>query len=219
MSNEEIFDIFDREMNLLGQASRKQVHESGLWHRTFHCWVVTTPHGGERSLLFQLRHPGKDTYPNMLDVSCGGHLLAGETVADGVRELEEELGLSVEADKLTLIGMTAEEGRPANGLIDREFNHIHLYVDNRPPGSYSFQTSEITGLFHVKLSDYRELVAGIRSAVTAEGVILDGPCPAPGSNRIPVVRTVGRDDFVPKSEAYFKLLFSRLEEDLISGDR
>src|ERR671933_433987 len=47
---------------------------------------------------------GKDTWPNKLDVTVGGHLGVGESVLDGIREVEEELGLTVVADELVSLG-------------------------------------------------------------------------------------------------------------------
>ncbi|MDF2939105.1 MAG: hypothetical protein K0Q90_4478, partial [Paenibacillaceae bacterium] len=94
MAQDENFDIFDEHMNHIGTASRQEAHAQGLWHRTFHCWVLRKGSAGWEILL-QLRHKDKDTFPGLLDVSSAGHLLAGELVEDGVRELEEELGIGV----------------------------------------------------------------------------------------------------------------------------
>ena len=79
------------------------------------------------SLLFQLRHKDKDTYPGLLDVSCAGHLQSGETVEDGVRELEEELGITVPFHELIPCGMVAEENIISEHVVDREFNHIFIW--------------------------------------------------------------------------------------------
>lgn len=37
---EELIDIYDEKMNLLGTATREQAHREGLWHTSFHCWIV-----------------------------------------------------------------------------------------------------------------------------------------------------------------------------------
>lgn len=36
---EELIDIYDEKMNLLGTATREQAHREGLWHTSFHCWI------------------------------------------------------------------------------------------------------------------------------------------------------------------------------------
>ena len=43
MSRDELIDIYDQNMNLLGTAPRSQAHSEGLWHQTFHCWIVSQP--------------------------------------------------------------------------------------------------------------------------------------------------------------------------------
>lgn len=37
---DELIDIFDENMNLLGTALKSQAHREGLWHKTFHCWLA-----------------------------------------------------------------------------------------------------------------------------------------------------------------------------------
>ncbi len=75
-------------------AWRSEAHRMGLWHRCFHCWIAApgTASGGPY-LFVQRRAAGKDTWPNKLDVTIGGHLEAGESMLEGgLREVEEELG-------------------------------------------------------------------------------------------------------------------------------
>lgn len=46
---EELIDIYDEKMNLLGTATREQAHREGLWHTSFHCWIVRrSPEAGRR---------------------------------------------------------------------------------------------------------------------------------------------------------------------------
>lgn len=87
MSSDEWLDVFNEQMKKIGQASRKNVHAQGLWHQTFHCWIINKSTTGRWSLLFQLRRKDKDVFPNQHDISCAGHLLSGEAVEEGVREL------------------------------------------------------------------------------------------------------------------------------------
>ena len=34
---DEMIDIYDSEMNMLGIALKSQAHKEGLWHKVFHC--------------------------------------------------------------------------------------------------------------------------------------------------------------------------------------
>ena len=100
---------------------RGEVHRDGDWHRSVHIWIAD----GDGRLLCQLRGLDKDTHPGRWDVSCAGHITAGDGSLDtAARELEEararaphahcrisrprltrvarrqELGLSVRPDEL-----------------------------------------------------------------------------------------------------------------------
>ena len=73
---------------------RGQVHKDGDWHRSVQAWIVQPElQSNTARVLLQRRSPYKDTHPNQLDVSCAGHVNAGDDILDTMmRELEEELG-------------------------------------------------------------------------------------------------------------------------------
>ena len=70
---EELIDIYDEKMNLLGTATREQAHREGLWHTSFHCWIVRRSPEGRPQVLLQIR--GKtQNHPSLIDISSAGHL-------------------------------------------------------------------------------------------------------------------------------------------------
>ena len=73
---------------------RSQVHKEGDWHRSMHLWIYQSDSTNDDvRVLLQRRSPYKDTHPNLLDVSCAGHVNAGDDIAETtMREMEEELG-------------------------------------------------------------------------------------------------------------------------------
>src|SRR5690606_40093494 len=54
--------------------------------------------------LMQQRGLAKDTNPGMLDPAVSGHLGAGESVEDGFREMEEEIGILPDPAKMRHVG-------------------------------------------------------------------------------------------------------------------
>lgn len=88
-SHREIFDIIDEQDNIIGQATRQEVHSNpSLIHRVVHVLVFTS----EGELFLQKRSPGKDVHPGKWDTSVGGHVNAGESYEHAaLREMREEL--------------------------------------------------------------------------------------------------------------------------------
>lgn len=91
MGSEEIFDVVDEHGNVIGRATREQVHsDRSLIHRSVHVHVFDS----RGRLFLQKRSADKDIQPGRWDTSVGGHVDAGED-ADraAVREIREELGI------------------------------------------------------------------------------------------------------------------------------
>lgn len=97
---------------VVGQATRRDVHGRGLLHRAVH--VLVYNRAGQ--LFLQKRSMMKDSAPGCWDSSCSGHLDSGEAyVAAALRELQEEIGLTIAGAELLKpllrISACAETGR------------------------------------------------------------------------------------------------------------
>ena len=185
----EYFDIYDEALNHLGVKSRADAHRDGDWHQVFHCWVVGHDKDGEFVIL-QKRGPRQDAYPGKVDISAAGHLAAGETVRDGVRELEEELGICVSFDDLLSLGRRVGIARE-KGLIDRQICHVFLYRCDQPLANYVYDRDEIDGLLKLRLADGLRLHTGAVDCVAASAVGL-------GADEV----TLTRADFIASIDNY-----------------
>lgn len=139
----EFFKIFDEERNIIGVASRKDVHELGYWHETFHCWFVTNIEGKDYIYL-QLRSDTKQDYPNLLDITVAGHLMADETAREGVREIKEEVGIDIPFHDLVPLGLIKYCVINEN-LIDKELAHLFLYKSAHNLNDFTIQPEEVSG--------------------------------------------------------------------------
>jgi isopentenyldiphosphate isomerase len=160
---DEKVDVLDARGEKTGRVAWKsEAHRLGLWHRCFHCWIVApeTPSAGPY-LFVQRRAAGKDTWPNRLDVTVGGHLGAGESTLDGLREVEEELGLSVMADELVSLGTRKAEKEIPAGL-DREFQEVFLLVRSLSPADLRLGEEEVAAVVRLRLDDVEALYRGAR---------------------------------------------------------
>jgi isopentenyldiphosphate isomerase len=186
----ELFDIYDEDLNHIGIKSREDVHRDGDWHMGFHCWVIGRDDKGECFVILQKRAPDKDTFPDKIDISAAGHLEAGETVEDGQRELQEELGLVVPFDDLVSLGRRVSI-KKYKTLTDCEIVNVFLYECNQPLNAYNYQAEEISGLVKLSIDDGLRLFSGEVDRLTVDAVGL-------GQDKIEITT----NDFVPSIDNY-----------------
>lgn len=123
---------------------RTEVHRDGDWHRSFHLWIVKEG----RYVLFQRRAKYKDFEPGKIDVTVGGHLAAGETVRDALREVEEELGLRVALKDLVYLETRRVE-RSYALASDREFQEVYLLRCDQELSAYTLNPQEVYALYEL----------------------------------------------------------------------
>lgn len=193
----EKIDIYDADLRHLGVMDRKEAHMKGEWHQTFHCWVINGQESG--AVLFQVRSPEMVNFPNMLDVSAAGHLEAGETEEQGIREVREELGIPLEMKSLYRLGYRVEVADQANGQKNREYQAVYLLRLDKPFSEYHPQVEEISGLVWLGLRDGLELFSGAREHATVSGIRWN----ASDSQWVPISREVTTDDFLPRIQHYY----------------
>ena len=163
----EILITFDKQYHHTGVATREEIHAKGLWHETFHCWLISEI-AGEYYMYFQLRSASKKDYPSLFDITAAGHLLASEVPDDGIRELREELGLPIsyrDLEKLAIIPTVIEQPP----MFDREFAHVYLVVKSGDFKHFHLQTEEVAGIVRAKMIDVIEFIAGHTSQLHVEG--------------------------------------------------
>ena len=126
MADQDLLDIVDDNDNVVGQATRKEIHEKGLQHREIHVWLVTP----KREVIFQKRGPNKDTYPNLLDATVGGHVDAGKSrIETALQELEEETGLVRTADDLQFVNQDHSISHdPVTGAINNRIQSRYVLI-------------------------------------------------------------------------------------------
>jgi isopentenyldiphosphate isomerase len=153
---DELLDILDESGQPTGEVlAKSEVHRLGLWHRCFHCWICGSDPSGSY-LLLQRRAATKDTWPGYLDITAAGHLSAGEETLDGLREIEEELGLQVDPERLIPLGtIRIEQQLPAG--YDRELHEVFLLHDNTSPENLRLQIEEVESIYRLDLDDVQTL--------------------------------------------------------------
>ncbi|WP_138858604.1 NUDIX hydrolase [Exiguobacterium mexicanum] len=194
----EFITVVDHRRKKVGLKSRADVHRDGDWHETFHCWM--TAHD---RLFLQLRSERKADFPGLFDITAAGHLAAGETVRDGVREIHEELGLDLTFDQLTPLGVF-EDVIETGTFLDREFAHTYVYAYAGEP--FTLDEMEVGDVVTVDFAAFRSLLAGKHAEVESISAISGE------------TRTVTKQDLVPHPTSYWEQVLTGLEE-LTSSNR
>eukprot|EP00741_Cyanophora_paradoxa_P015998 tig00000042_g15444.t1 len=124
------------------RKKRKECHRDGSWHTSVHTWVINK----DGELLLQRRHPTKQSYPDMWDISSAGHVSAGEdSLGTAVRELEEEMGIARPASAfLHLFRFPNPRVHHGGSYLDNEWSDVYLVETEAPISSLRLQTTEVT---------------------------------------------------------------------------
>lgn len=150
----ELLDIITKEGLPTGiTKNRKEVHKRGDLHGVVHVWVFDR----DKNIILQKRHKNKKMFPDFWDISCAGHIQAGETPEDAAwRELNEELSL----EKQDLHGIefinTIYEGWKTDKYINREIAYIYA---TRIQSKVEFiaASTEVTGIEILPLEQFERL--------------------------------------------------------------
>lgn len=160
--NMEYFELLDESGQKLGRCKeRTRVHQDGDWHGGSHIWVVKREQNtGSMLVLLQKRRMDKDSFPGCYDVSCAGHMTAGEDfLSTAIRELSEELNIIAKQEDLKFLFSQQVEGeytfhkRP---FRNREVNYVYLLEETVSLERLSYQKEEIESLKWIEIEQLRK---------------------------------------------------------------
>lgn len=187
----ELLDVLTDDGIVIGTATRRDVHEQGLWHRTFHALVVRP--GLPARVVFQ-RRAATSAFAGLLDFTAAGHLAAGEEPVDGARELEEEVGLSVVSTDLVAVGVHRIIDH-RDGITNREQVHVFFVRSDLALDRFHPDPAEVSSLVEVDVEALLRLVDP-----TSPTKRIDAREWEPGAAVIDV--ELGPDDLMPGYDDY-----------------
>jgi len=151
----QILEIVNENDEVIGLENRTKIHTEGLLHREIHVFFLT-PKG---EIIFQHRAKDKDTYPDKLDATVGGHVDPKMNYEDtAVKECKEETGVDIDTSKLLfLTKMRKKSFDQVTGMTNNTFRSQYAYLyegsiddlqieDGKATG---FETRKIDDLFHL----------------------------------------------------------------------
>jgi isopentenyldiphosphate isomerase len=130
----ELLTHVDENDNVIEPITREDCHNQTYtpWHRTTHVYIMNSK--GE--LLLTKRSALKDTAPNRIVISSGGHVKYGEdSLETAQREVYEELGLE---SKLKFIKKYKIEYK-----FEKEFVYVYFGKDDNKPEINKDEVEEV----------------------------------------------------------------------------
>ena len=151
----ESFDVLNEYGEFTGKiATREECHKKGLWHRAVYAFIIDN----NGNVLLQKRSANKKLWPNMWDVTVGGHVDSGEFGRQAlIRETKEELGIEISDEDIKyLVGSTSinEQG----DIINKHYNECYLITKNIDVSNIVIQKEEVS---EVKYFSREELIKRI----------------------------------------------------------
>ena len=151
---EEMFDVLNEWGEYTGEvASRDRCHTEGLWHRAVYGFVIDK----NKNVLLKKRSASKKAWPNMWDVTVGGHVDAGEFGRQAlIREAKEELGLDITDDDIKyLVGSTSID--TAKG-INKHYNECYLILKDVDISEIKLQKEEVSEVRYFSKAEILERI-------------------------------------------------------------
>ena len=120
----ELFDVLNENGEFTNQIeTREECHNKGLWHKAVVVFIISMDN---KMILLQQRSANKKLWPNLWDITAGGHVLSGEFgYQTGIRETKEEIGVDITKNDLEFIGGTRSENISGN-IVNRHFNEFYI---------------------------------------------------------------------------------------------
>lgn len=206
----EAFDIVAFDGQPTGVTKpRAAVHRDGDWHRSVHVWVAGVDESGP-FLIFQRRSLAKDTWGGKLDAMVGGHVRAGESIDDALREVEGEVGVAAAVDSLLDLGTRVCINDVEPEIRYHELQRVFLWLNDRPLLDFAPNPDELASLVRFPISALLDFFAGERSTIA-------GISRLPGSARLEPV-TANTNDFIQTIDRYFHRI-AILAERALRGER
>jgi isopentenyldiphosphate isomerase len=151
----EKLNILDEQGNIIGEEYRDIIHQNGLLHGEVHIWCITP----DNELIFQHRAKDKDTYPDLLDATAGGHVDLGETYEESaIKELKEETGIDAVIDDLVFLRTEIKNSHDeVTSMTNYPRRNIYLYKPKVTINNLTVEAGKALGFVSFPLTKLFEL--------------------------------------------------------------
>lgn len=151
----QMLEIVDENDKIIGLEPRDEVHKEGLLHREIHVFFITP----KSEIVFQHRAKDKDTHPDKLDATVGGHVEPNTTYEEtAIKECKEETGVDVNPAELVFLRKMRKRSIDKDtGLINNTIRSQYAYLYGQPIEDLQIEEGKSEGFEGWKIDDLPNL--------------------------------------------------------------
>ncbi len=143
----EVISIVNENDEVIGKATRKEIHEKGLLHREVNIFVLNS----KKELLLQKR---KDT--SRWDFAASGHFPYNQTYEEAaIREFHEELGIKISPTDLIEV---AKEVNHSTQIVNNRFAKIFLVKKDIKINEFKIDKNELLAIKYFNETELKKLL-------------------------------------------------------------
>lgn len=140
----ELVDVLNERREKVGKTCDRNCLSEGEYRLSVHIWIMNN----KNEILLQKRNKNLKLYPGMWG-NAGGAAKKGENSLEAIkREVKEELGLTIENEKMTFI---------ASFKRKKDFVDVWLLRDDIKINDIKLQESEVEAVKFVNIDIFNEL--------------------------------------------------------------
>ena len=160
---EELFDVLNEKGEYTNRVeTRKKCHKDGLWHKAVALFIINS----KGQVLLQKRSANKKMWPNMWDITSGGHVLVGELGFQAIiRECKEELGIELNNNDITFIGATKSTNIRGE-IINNHFNEFYIANKEIDETKLQLQEKEVSEVRWIDKDEIIERIKDNKNGIT-----------------------------------------------------
>lgn len=167
---EEYFDVLNEKGEYTGNIeTREKCHKEGLWHKAVALFIVNS----KNQVLLQKRSKTKKLWPNMWDITAGGHVLAGEFGFEAIiREADEELGIKLDEQDITFVG-SAISTNIKGDIVNNHFNEFYIVNKEVNECELTLKEEEVSDIKWIEKEEIIERIKDNCNGITDKGACWD----------------------------------------------
>lgn len=151
----EYIDTYNENHNFIARFEKIKAHQLGLWHDVVGALIFNP---NENTVFFQLKNHKHNNVndTDLLEITAGGHLQAGESLQDSVREIKEETGLIVDFNDMIQSGIRKCD--TDNNMVIREFQYYYILPLNVDIEDFTVDNDEVIGFVKININEALDIV-------------------------------------------------------------